>query len=262
MKVLGLTCVVLLLLGGCRKSENSDVRALRSPGAVDSPGASGDPIAGGSGDNDGPGSRNPDGSAKDVPPTFDPTRTPTPYNKVEGNEKVTWEQLTAWWPYRPLLRFDPQKPPKPGGSETFWVSSKKGGLKGDPRKEFTTASVFFEVPPNTTDRVDYFGVLDTGGVILTARFYPPSVPFDKANIGGKLIVIRGFPARMTELRKDLPPEEENEWRSNATDNVRFIQWQQDGPNKNGVIDWLIVTDPTIFTEQQAIDLANSLRDVN
>ncbi|HVL82593.1 MAG TPA: hypothetical protein VM840_13465 [Actinomycetota bacterium] len=258
-KIATAACVLLVLVSGCGRDRTSD--APRSPSPRTAP-TGDDEATNASGQPDGtrPGSPRP-GSAARRTPTPEAPGTPVPYARVKENEAVTWEQALAWWPYRPLLRYN--GPPKPGldGSEAVFATSQKGGRKGDPRKEFSVLTVFWQVPGTDSSNSTYLAMVEAGGMAVSARFYPPSIPFEKTAQGGKAVVVRGTNAWMTELRTDRAEAEKESWREYGSQDIRYIQWQEYLPRDSGTIDWLVMTHATGWTERESVDAVNAMVEV-
>jgi hypothetical protein len=256
-----LICVLGLIASGCSRGESDPPSSRRSPGATTAPdaagdeGAEGDPTKPGSGANPARATARPGASAGEP-------EGPRPYSDVPENQRITWEEALEWWPYRPLLRHaQAPKPEFANGRESLFATSKDGGTKGDPRKQFCTLTAFWEVPPYTSDVSDYLSIVANGGMAVTVRFYPPSLPFEKGAQGGKPIVVRGTNAWMYELRSDKATADEHEWRFHGSADIRYVQWQEYLPRDGGTIDWLVLTHAVTYSEQDTYAAINAMTEV-
>ncbi|HVE91483.1 MAG TPA: hypothetical protein VNE62_04140 [Actinomycetota bacterium] len=182
-----------------------------------------------------------------------PLPTPAPFAKEKVRERITLEQALEWWPHRPVLRVGTA--PKPGGEEAWFATSKDGGRKGDPNKEYTILTLVLQYPPDTAETKTYYQITDAGGATISMRFFPPGLP--PKTPGGKQVLVRNRPATMWELYKQPHPEK-TAWREFADQDIRAVNWSEALPNDRGHVDWIVEMNPRLYSEEQTLEFVNSL----
>lgn len=175
-----------------------------------------------------------------------------PHAKQSKIERISWKDAIEWWPYRPLFQATSLPRQKPGWQEAIFATSDSGGMEGS-AKDSGALTVIYEYPPHDAESENYFGILEGGGFILIAQYYPPgTVPAFTTGIYSRKarpITVRGHAARVIDHRKD----------QGSDVNWRDIRWEQ--LVKEGQIQWSIGNDITLYSEEESIDFINRLAEV-
>jgi hypothetical protein len=165
-------------------------------------------------------------------------------------EKLGWAEVSAWWPYRPLLRSadEPQ-----GSEEVVLAFSETGGRRGDPKAEVANVYVVYQLPGHTVNSDGYFGITDSGGLIIQIGFVPPAFASSVVDVGHneqqRAIVVRGRPATIATYTRE---------RTNV--DWRFVVWRE-AQESGGVVRWQVGGSPRYYSEESLIAFVNNLVEV-
>lgn len=167
-------------------------------------------------------------------------------------ELLSWDRATAWWPYRPIFRWEPMRP---SFEEAIYAYSNEGGTHGDPSAVTASLDVFYQIPPDTVEKHSIWRVMEAGGFTVSFSYWAPgeTAPvlfYSDAASTDHQVTVRGHSAWVHDMHKP---------RDNR-DSLR-IQWNEARPN-GGTLFWRIGVNPLRYSEQQTIDFINSLRETS
>lgn len=144
-------------------------------------------------------------------------------------EEISWPRALKWWQLHPLL-FTTDAARR----ERVFAWSKAGGTAGSPGGEVMVA-VYYETPAASTDDTDLYGVVSAGGVVV--EHYSPGAASQLPDpTDSRAVRVRGAAGKLGSIA-----------------DLRLIVWTRSDDVKMGL--W---TPRSIFTDDQAVDLANAL----
>jgi hypothetical protein len=259
--------VVLLaatvLLVGCSRNDSTDRSSSATtttksgvPGAEAGPGTPGGVDAGPE-----PTASEPEGAGATQGSQSSPQSTAAPraagscsdgqkcIETKEGNRQVSVAEAKEWWPYPPILL--PATSLSTGSHEhALLATSQAGGTKGDPKQEIGQLYLLrypqgYQVKPEA-----YYEMMAAGGLSFRMSTYPKSQPLQSRPTmnAENFVEVRGERAGLEDSRK-----------SQGGENFRMIYWFKEHPDGTQVM-YLIGSDPTVYTVDEVIAWANSLKE--
>ena len=161
-------------------------------------------------------------------------------------ERVSWDEVKNWWPYRPLLRATWL--PKPDGRESLFASTSSGGRSGDPRSELASVDVLYDYAPHFAESSSYSEILDAGGILIGVTYIPPDHPEGQPGYfpdeETRVMTMRGHDVIVVERK---PPKYNVSW--------RHVIWRQP-TTSGGLLHWEIRNHPDRYTVNETIQFGN------
>lgn len=179
---------------------------------------------------------------------------------AESAEPVAWEEGLAWWPYDPVLRSPTLPSPEAQESVHAWTRGEYG-TESEVGSSMAALHVAYEVPPRTSSREDFSGMLLGGAVFVTMSFIPPgeNVPYTTENLRGKPVTVRDRVARLVEFvtEGETDPGEGRFRVDEEGDAHRLVHWEE-ALQEGGTLQWLVYDHPGHYSRERTFGFIEDL----